>query len=197
MNWIESLLLDVGFSWSWSKLLPFFMVSILGSIGWMLFQKRIPTIRLKVVFFIVSIAIPFFSYFIYSPLYRNDFNGTYVIRPIPKELIRMEKNELVVLALPHCPFCFESIAIANKLIKRNPGIQITYLVLSHEPTGANKFRSLADKRIRFKLAIHFSELETVCSGMFPAFLIRKDAAISVWDFNQIGPSSLDEIEQLI
>lgn len=194
MNGFESIFLNLGCTWVISKLLPFFFVTVFGACCWFFVRKKIPLLRLKMVFLVASIAIPFFAYFLFSPIYEDDFNGKYLLQPIPKELKEMKVNELTILALPECPFCFQSMEIANTLVGRNPQLKITYVVLSHEPNGAEKLRALANPQIKFKLGIHLSELETTAAGQFPAFLMRKGNRLAVWDFNQIGPYSLDQIE---
>lgn len=196
MNTIEEGLLALGLSWQASKLLPYLLALLLGLFGWLLVRKKIPGHGMKALFLAVLMAIPFFGYFIYSPLYEGDFTNQPSVHVLTQELNGLKSNELIVLSIPDCPFCYQSIEYANRLVERNPRLKITYIVLSHQPNGAEAYRKRAHSSIRFKLGIHLSELTEVAQSKFPTFVIQRHGKLETWGFSDVGPAVLDYFEAI-
>jgi hypothetical protein len=196
MNGIENGLVNVGLSWQMSKLLPYIVALLIGVLGWFLVRKNIPGKGMKRLFLLIFVLVPFFGYFIYSPIYEGDFSCQPTNHGLTQELKALKRNELVVLAIPDCPFCYESITYANQLMKRNPKLKITYIVLSHQPNAAENYRKIADPLIQFKLGIHLSELTDVASTGFPTFVIQQNGQLKTWGFSNVGPAVLDYLESL-
>lgn len=197
MNSCESFLMSVGMSWTWSKLLPFVFALLLGGIAWWLVRKRFVNKWLKLVVLIAFCAIPFFSYFMVAPIYQGDFSSEFTSKKLVAELKSMNKNSLVVITIPNCPYCYESVLMSNRLKKRNPKLEITYLVLSSDPQAIAAYQEIADSGITFQLGQDLRALTELAEGGFPAFVQRKNNQLMMWSNNQMGPATLDAIEESV
>ncbi len=197
MNSIENAFMMAGLSWTASKLLPFFIAFLIGFFVWWLFKKRIPNKWLKVVFLIAFCAIPFFAYFMYSPIYQGDFSSDFTTKNMVNELKLAKKNTLFVITIPNCPYCYESVLMSNQLKKRNPKLEIVYLVLSSDPKAIMAYQEIADPSIRFQLGQDLEQLTELAEGGFPSFVQRNNNQLMMWSNNQMGPATLDKIENSV
>ena len=99
----------------------------------------------------------------------------------------------MVIVLPDCPYCHESIAISKKLIERNPKLKIEYWV-----TGDvidSKFDKLKSDQIPIVQNREIEKTIYLTEGVFPTYLITKNKQIvKRWTNNEFGVLALDEIE---
>ena len=104
MNNLEEILLNVGFSWQISVLLPFVIILVLGVFVGLLILKRMKSKVLRSsLSFLIGIA---FSgvYFAFYPIYISDLENEFRIE---NHISKNEQNDafLEVLVLPDCPHC--------------------------------------------------------------------------------------------
>ena len=194
MNSIENIFLDFGLSWTMSKILPYSIALLIGIvISWLLFRKK--THPLKRVFALSFSLIFFAVYFIFQPIYEGDFsNSSYL--PKTTKLAELKKDEFVVIAIPGCNYCLESIKKLNKLKERNPFLKIRFLVLSSNNKELLYYRKIATPSIAISKAKETNRFLEISKGGFPTFLsVREGQIIKAWSNDSFGVLALDEIEK--
>ncbi len=182
-------------SWTVSKAIPYTTCVLLGLLfivltrKWKTQMKWVSTI-VKSLLFIT----PFTLYFAFYPIYVGDFsnNGVKTIT----NLEFPESKSVTVIVLPNCPYCYQSLSLMMKLIKRNPAISISYWVATSD-TIPEKTAILRVMPKEFK-AIQQHETKAISEltkGTFPCFVISNNKkAVKIWNNNQFGVRALDEIE---
>lgn len=133
-------------------------------------------------------------YFIVNPIYAGDFDASSSVKEIPNELSKYNNNTLVVVTIPNCPFCYQSVYLCNQLKERNPKLNIVYIVTTTNPAGADVYKEIAVKGIQFKLAESLEDMAKLSDTSFPSFVLLKDGKAEKWSNNNIGPATLDYIE---
>ena len=201
MNSIESYLLDSGFSWTLSKLLPYIFTLIIGIVLALIVKRLLKKssfflrLGVEILFFII----PFIVYFIYSPIYEADFsnNSTMIVKTsFHKEL---SGDKLVVLTIPNCPYCFEAIGKMKKLKERVPKIEIEYIVCISDSLNykndAQWYIDEADGAISVSSAQDSKMMSELADHAFPTFILVEDEKpLKKWNNNDFGVVALDEIE---
>ena len=220
MNSVELFFLDLGCSWTFSKLFPY-LFSILVGIILVLFYKKFFSSRLKNIlrtyflyrkkiiilsfnFFIqlILIIIPFILYFAYSPIYKGDFSNNLV------EILKSEtekelgSDKLFVLSIPGCPHCFNTIDKMMKIKSRIPNIQIEYVVCSKDPETLMPYKdkipnikSVGDL-IKVTLAKNPQSISRLASGRFPSFVLVQKNKIFKWSNDNFGVCAVDYVESI-
>lgn len=194
---MENFLLNLGLSFTLSKLIPYLFFVVLGLILTYLFfkksKKRIIGLVPKVLISSVLFVAPFLIYFTIHPIYEGDFsNNSYSIESIvdfPK------RKQLTIIALANCPYCIQSIEASKLLKKKNPAISIEYWVLSNNPAHQLKYKKLLGNTAHVKLKARISdELAVIAKGSYPTFVISdKHKAIKAWNNDSFGVMAMDEV----
>jgi hypothetical protein len=193
MNALESFLLDSGFSWTWSKLLPYVVLPILGLAIWTLFRKRMQKRWLRGTTLLLSVVIPFALYFILYPIYEGDFsNNSEKVALIPE--LKSGQQKLVVITIPGCPFCMESVHRMKDFKKRNPAVDIEYRVCSTDPIDLKVYKETAGKAFPVVLAQDIGKLSGLAESAFPAFILTDGQSGVRWSNDHFGVAALDEVE---
>ena len=195
MNSIESFFLNLGFSWTISKIIPYSCCIILGVIFVFLLKKwktkkKYISFSVKAIIFLL----PFSIYFAFSPIYQGDFSNKGAAST--SKIVFPKAKALTVVALPNCPYCYQSLRLMMKLKKRNPHIPITYWVASSDtlPEKTAILRVIP-KEFSALQKHNTEEISFLAKGTFPCFVISSDSkAVKVWNNNQFGVRALDEIE---
>lgn len=196
MNYLENFLLESGLSWSASKAFPYLFCVLFGLILVFIFRKiKIKTKWIFRIILILFFLLPFVIYFSIYPIYEGDFSNQ-GIKPHSSIQFPSSKS-LTVIALPDCPYCYQSIALMKKIKKRNPTIPISYWIVSAD-TLPPKSAILKVIPSEFSTSQHHnvSEISKLVQGTFPCFIISENKkAVKLWNNNQFGVCALDEIEE--
>ena len=195
MNNLEEILLNVGFSWQISVLLPFVIILVLGVCVGLLILKRMKSKVLRPsLSFVIGVA---FSgvYFAFYPIYISDLENAFRIE---NHISKNEQNEafLEVLVLPDCPHCIYSTDLVKKLALRNTDAQIVYKIVSNDGYGGGIEEKLKMEGLKYTFSPYDLDVKNLAKGSFPSFVFHeKDAnEVQVWNNNTFGSNALDYIE---
>lgn len=194
MNSIETLFLQFGLSFTMSKLLPYVLTLFLGVLVSIFLGKRL-SIRAwkKWCILIVISVLPFALYFAYSPIYQGDFsNNSYTKK---SNIAWPQARTLVVVVLPGCPYCKQSIE-TMRFLRKHADIQISYRVVNPSDSDLKYYRQKLGSGILCS-AITENELKAhmnLSEGSFPTFVLaEKDRFIKAWHNDSFGVAAMDEI----
>jgi len=192
MNALESFLLDSGFSWTWSKLFPYILFPLLGLILWFLIRKRLKKSWLRGTLLVLLLAIPFGLYFMLYPIYEGDFsNRSEKVVLLPE--LKAGKPRLVVITIPGCPFCMESVGRMKEFKERNPAVNIEYRVCSSNPEALVAYRELSNNVFPVVLAQDQPQMEAIAQNAFPAFVLTDGRTAIRWSNSDFGVVALDAV----
>ncbi len=200
MNSIERLLLDSGFSWTLSKLLPYILAVLFGAIIIVLLRKRLSRIKKlwSILIKVVILVIPFVCYFAYAPIYEGDFSNDFQTIERTEANAELSGNRLYGLTIPGCPYCFDAIQRMKILKERQPDLQITYIVCTKEVANLDWYKEEAGDVIEVVLAKNSDEMIEIAEHSFPSFVLSKEGEpLKAWPNDSFGVMALDEIEALV
>ena len=198
MNSIELFFLNLGLSWTIAKLLPYLIAVIFGLILATLIWKKLTNVHIAIRYAlaIVLFAAPFLSYFIYAPIYQGDFSNDAKETVLTSDLNELRGKQLIVLALPGCPFCAQSMGKAAKLIERNPGLQVTYIITRADQEALSWYGKMAKPGINVVPAKNDKALSSLAKGKFPTFVVARGNTLRTWSNDGFGVLAIDEVENL-
>ncbi len=105
------------------------------------------------------------------------------------------ENSLSVLAIPGCPFCFESIKDLKQIRKRNPELTIDFYVYTDDSTKLDWYREEGGDEIAvYLLPTSNKRVPAITNGSFPTFVYRENKTLHVWSNNGFGVRAKDYIE---
>ena len=136
---------------------------------------------------------PFIINFIIHPIYDGDLANNH--KEVEKKYSDFNDADLVVITIPDCPFCHESITKINKLQARNPTLKIKYIVCSSDTNQTEAYIRKLDKKVTVNIASDPNKIATVANLRFPAFLTIKGKKMLYFDNNNFGVRALDYIEE--
>ena len=197
MNVIEVFFLDAGFSWTLSKITPYLLTFILGFILVLILRKKILKFGriLRMFFQIFTFSLFFLVYFSFYPIYEGDFTNYSTQIQQSKENNELEGKKLIVLSIPGCPYCYESIGKMKKLIERNPSVKIEFLVCSNDESTLDWYKEETGSIIGVHLAKNPQAMAELAKGSFPTFvLVNDDNSLTVWSNSSFGVLAMDEVE---
>ncbi|MCH2231489.1 MAG: DsbA family protein [Crocinitomicaceae bacterium] len=197
MNSIELFLLDLGLSWTMSKMLPYIFMVLIGLIIVLLFKKRLKKLGLilRLLIKFIILLIPFVVYFAIAPIYQGDFSNNSIEIEKIKDYSELKGKKLVVLTIPGCPYCYEALGRMKKLKERVPNIEIEYLVCHPDEETTTWYKDEAGKDVEVKLALNPDAMAQLAVGSFPTFvLVEEDQKLRTWSNDNFGVSAMDELE---
>lgn len=192
-NSLESLLLHFGFSWTTAKFLPYVVTLVLGYIIFRLISKlRIKT-WLKLSLMALGFCLPFLTYFAFYPIYEADLQAK-TFKPLQTGMDLPQEKTLIIVILPGCPYCMETISLSKKMVGLNPKIKIQYLLASEDQEGYQYFRNRLPKIIGVQTAINSMQAMLFAQGEFPSFILVANGKVkTAWHNTQFGVRALDQI----
>ncbi|MFM7006736.1 MAG: TlpA family protein disulfide reductase [Flavobacteriales bacterium] len=192
-NYLENSLLDFGFGWTLSKLLPYLLFIALGVVLLRFSLKLRLIFWLRFPVAIILLLLPFCSYFFFYPIYQPDiFNTAYKPKILPQE--KPAKTTLAVVVLPGCPYCLQTAEQMNRLAEQNKKLQIVYYFVSEDPSALKLFRSKLHKRIRLKYSHDATLWMLAAEGVFPSYLLFDHQQLKrAWHNTTFGVRALDEL----
>jgi thiol-disulfide isomerase/thioredoxin len=192
-NFFETILLDLGFTWTLAKYFPFLLAIF---IGWLFFRwvKKIH-INKWILFPLLALVfcLPFVTYFFFYPIYQPDLNNQSYR---PKTLLNEppKGTTLAVVVLPGCPYCMQTTAVMNRLAKQNKNLKIAYYMVSEDPIAQKTLRKQLDKRIAIRYTKDATLWMLAAEGVFPSYLLFDNKQLKrAWHNTTFGVLALDEL----
>jgi hypothetical protein len=196
MNYFETILLNSGLSWFISKLLPYILSLALGLVLFLLAKKFLKNKKWKSFILIPLLFIPFLVYFIQYPIYEGDFSNN--SKTVNTAIELGNENELIVVAIPNCPFCFESIAKLKRVKQRIPEAQIQFLVCTENENDLQTYKIESQGLFEIKKISNYEDLAIMVDNKFPSFiLLKENQQVQIWNNSAFGVSAIDEVEGFI
>ena len=190
----ESALLNLNFSWTFSKALPYLLLIVEGVLL-SYYTGKILKIRLKIILQILMLVLPFVIAFALNPIYQGDFSKNGSLPKIKELPIDFKNVDLVVVTIPGCPFCHESAYNSNLMLKRNPKLKIRYIVCNTNLQELKPYREKLDSKIEVVLASDPTLLSQIAEGSFPSFFyLKTNKVIEKWSNDQFGVRAKDLVE---
>jgi hypothetical protein len=196
---MESFLLNIGLSFTLSKVIAYFLFIVFGLILAFVFFRRTKNSRIKkvvkVLIALVLFVAPFLIYFAIHPIYVGDFsNNSYAVE---SKIDFPKGKQLTVIALANCPYCIQSIETSKLLKKKSPSMKIEYWVLSTDLKDKIKYQKLIGKTAKVRLKGRDSqELSVLAKGSYPTFVLSdQKRASKAWNNDSFGVIAMDEVRQ--
>ncbi|MFN5506268.1 MAG: hypothetical protein ACK48O_05970 [Flavobacteriia bacterium] len=192
-NFFEDFLLNLGFSWTLSKYLPYGICLLLGLLLFRIWVKVVFRWWLKILVLTVVCSLPFGLYFFFYPIYQPDiYNTAYIPKILPEKL--PSKTTLAVVVLPGCPYCAQTTSEMNRLALQNKQLQIVYYFISDDPESVRIFRKNLDRRIGIQSGIDATRWMLAAEGVFPSYLLFDNKQLKrAWHNTSFGVRALDEL----
>jgi hypothetical protein len=183
-------------SWTLEKALPYLILIVLGVVLYILIRKLLKRSRKALrILAILVIPLPFFIYFVFSPIYEGDFSNNY--RSEKGVFSELNSGRLTVLTIPGCPYCYESIEDLKRIKERTGVDTIDFFVVTTNTENLDWYREEAKGQLNIQMLSPESELVTLAMGTFPTFLFAESDNVSVWDNSGFGVRAKDWIEDRI
>jgi thioredoxin-related protein len=196
VNFFENSFLNIGFSWTLSKSLPYILVIIIGLLISIYIVKKIKLKRKWLKRLAISLLTVsfFFAYFAYSPIYEGDFsnNAEKVLKS--DSMNEIKPRTLFVISIPGCPYCAQSIVRMKKLKKRNPKINIEYIVCNGDSTAVEWYIKQSGNEISVHLAKNNKAMTALSKHKYPSFVFQSGKQLKCWSNDGFGVRAMDEIE---
>lgn len=195
MNSLEELLLNTGFSWQLSKLLPFVIILLLGlSLGFLLFKRLKSRLMKPLLALFIGIALSG-AYFAFYPIYVSDLNNEFRLENyVPNNQYNQAFIEVIVL--PDCPHCLNSTDLIRKLISRNKDLRILYKIVTNDTYGGSIEEKLKMEGMKYSYSAYDANIKILAKGSFPSFVFHEKGSknVQIWNNNTFGSKALDDIE---
>lgn len=193
---LELTLLENGFSWTMSKLLPYLVLVFGGILLAITFSKGFsfrPRI-IKILAVLVLIAAPFGIGFALHPIYEGDFSSDG--KEVADSKIKVNKKyDLLIVTIPDCPFCLESIGRLKLIKKRNPDVQMLFSVCSSDKEKMTLYKELIAGDFDVALATDLNGSVDLAEAHFPTFVqIDEGKPVYKWSNDQFGAGAIDAFE---
>ncbi len=179
--------------WTFSKIIPY-IVSIVGGI-FLSYLLSKSTSKIRIIRFFIWL-IPLVIYFIFNPVYEDDFSNNYREIHLKKELVSSNENQLIVITIPNCLFCFESIKTIKEIKKRVPTLNVKYIVCSKDSSSIDLYKKEIDGSFQISNCQNPKEWGGICQGKFPSYLLIANKSNRIWSNDNFGTFVKDEIEEI-
>jgi hypothetical protein len=192
---IELISLNFGLSWTFSKILPYFILFLCGVFIFIQFIKINFNKFLKLIIGFIILILPFLIGFVLNPIYEGDFSkqGTSVKSNLsPTDF----KNDgLMVVTIPDCPFCFGAIEKLKIIKRRNPKLKIDFVVCSTNKQYIKNYIKEINGAFSIRLANNPEDLAKTSGFKFPTFFkVEKKKPTYKWSNDQFGVRAIDDFE---
>ena len=193
---LEISMLNNGFSWTMSKILPYLALAAGGIILAYSFAKsfKIKSKAIKFVTVLILFAAPFAIGFALNPIYEGDFSSEG--KKVESTSLKTdEKSGLMVITIPDCPYCLGSIGKLKLIKKRNPDMKILFSVCTTSAQKMSLYKEAITGDFDIELAENEQESVKLAEGSFPAFVqLKKGIPVYKWSNDQFGAGATDKLE---
>jgi hypothetical protein len=198
MNSIESYFLSNNFSWATAKLGPYVYFLVLGLLFSLLVVWKFKFKGHVRVLFLISLPLVTLSlYFSFYPIFQGDFSNEKVIFPRNESMVELKENRLIVLSLPGCPYCLESMERMRMIKQRHPEITIEYKVCHGDSSAIRWFKNKGKNDFEYSLASNVKMTSKLAAGLYPAYVLTNRSSLTVWSVEQFGMSAIDDVEEVL
>jgi thioredoxin-related protein len=201
---IENGLIDTNFSWTFSKILPYTLLIIgglfmfVGKVFSISFLKFL-TPKSKYIKWTINLCLllaPFSIGFALHPIYEGDLSSSSGTIDTQLNLKEFKDNDLVVIAIPGCKYCMESIRDLKRIKARKPELKITFLVSSSTKSDVIPYQQEVGDLFQVKLVSDIEKAVQFAEGSFPTFVKLSDGKPSYkWNNSLFGVKAKDLVEQ--
>lgn len=196
MNDLELFFQNFGFTFTLSKILSYLAFPTLGFILWFFFRKKMKRKWLKYTLGVFSIAIPFAIFFVLHPIYEGDFSNDGKNLTVKSELDEVKGPKLVVISIPNCPFCQESVGRLIDLKNRYPKLKVEYKVCANDSIVGDAvmaYREFSEGKMNFTAAKNGKQLGEIAGMAFPTFVLIENGKKTIWSNDHFGVGALDQV----
>lgn len=190
---MESFFVNLGLSYTWSKALPYILLVVLGIVlGLFLFKK----LQSKVgkLLALLLMVIPFTVYFIFYPIYEGDFTNEARIVQHSDKTQELQGKKLIVISLPGCPFCKQSVLFFKEIKKKHPHLKVEYVVTSDDDRNLAYYDEVIQGAFPLRLANNPEAMSKLAQGSFPTYvLVDNNQPLKIWSNNTFGVMALDDV----
>jgi hypothetical protein len=178
--------------WTLSKITPYILTLLGGIFLAIIFPKSNRKIGwLKYLIWIL----PFGIYFALNPIYEGDFSNNYRTEKSTPLTANLHPNELFVITIPGCPYCFESIAMLKKMKQRNPKLKINFLVCSKDKNSLIPYAKEIDHSFETTITNEPEKWAKLVHNKFPSYVRLKNRKLQIWSNDSFGCMAKDEVEK--
>lgn len=193
---IESTALKSNFSWTFSKILPYSLLLIIGLILFtFIIRINFKNYLVKTIVLTLVIFLPFIIGFALYPIYEGDFSleGQKVNRNASPSDFKF--NGLMVVAIADCPYCFASIEKLKLIKKRNPRLNIDFVVCTNDKKYLDNYIKESKGIFNVRIANNSDSLALTAGWRFPTFIVVKKLKPQyLWSNDQFGVRAIDKLE---
>ena len=196
MSSIELFFLDTGLSYTLSKLFAYLVFPLIGFLVWLIVKRWMKKKVWKISSLIALCVVSFFIYFMQYPIYEGDFSNNSSPIAAKSELNDIQSEKLVVISIPDCPFCQQSIRRMVAFRQRHPKVKIEYRVCVNDSLAkkaVERYMQLSDNKIPVSKAEDSKNLAMIADMSFPTFVLVTPAKKVKWSNNNFGVGALDEV----
>ena len=198
MNSLESYFLSNNFSWVAAKLGPYVYFLVLGLLFSLLVVWKLKFKGHVRILFLISLPLVTLSlYFSFYPIFQGDFSNEKVIVPRNESMVELKENRLVVLSLPGCPYCLESMERMRIVKQRHPEITIEYKLCHGDSSAIRWFQNKGKNDFEYSLVSDVKMTSKLASGLYPTYVLTNKSSLKVWSVEQFGMAALDEVEEVL
>ncbi len=198
MNSIEVFFLSNNFSWVAAKLLPYVFFLILGLLLSLLVVWRLKFKGHVRVLFLISVPLVSLSlYFAFYPIYQGDFSHEKKSLNRDYTMNEFKENRLIVLSLPGCSYCLESMECLKIMKQRHPEIIIEYKVCHGDSSGIQWFQNKGKGDFVYSLAKDVEMTSKLAQGVYPTYVLSEKSKVTVWSIEQFSVLAMDDLEELL
>lgn len=198
MNSIEVFFLSNNFSWVASKLGPYVYFLVLGLLFSLLVIWKFKFKGHVRILFLISLPLVTLSlYFSFYPIFQGDFSNEKVVFPRNASMIELKENRLIVLSLPGCPYCLESMERMRIVKQRHPEITIEYKVCHGDSSAIRWFQNKGKSDFEYSLASDVNMTSKLAAGLYPTYVLTNTSSLTVWSVEQFGMTAIDEVEEVL
>ena len=180
------------FYWTIIKITPY-IISLIGGVllAYLLSKSKR---KIRFIRFFIWI-IPFCIYFALNPIYEGDFSNNYRELKSNKGFVQFKQNQLIIITIPDCPYCFASIKKIKQLKKRIPKLNVKYLVCSKNKHSINSYKKEINGNFPIDITTNTNEWVELSKGSFPSYLFISKKSMRIWSNDNFGTLALDELER--
>lgn len=194
---LELSTIESGFSWTLAKALPYALLIFIGFVLALLFPKLVSIKKkvLKLGVQLLLLVLPFSIGFALFPIYEGDFSLIGKELKQTKSLENFENADLVVIAIPGCPYCLASIDKLKLIKKRNPSIKIHFVVSTPDQKDLANYLAAAGGMIDVQQSKEIELTSEYAESRYPTFIqIKNNKAVYKWSNDQFGVRAVDKLE---
>ena len=194
---METLLNNLGLSFTLSKFIPYLLTILIGIVCAKLLSKHISASKIIRILFITLITIlPFGIYFAIQPIFEGDISNEGII--IRKNLDLPKNKDLLIIALADCPYCIQSQETIKLIHQKNTKIKAEYLIVNGTKQDSIRYARMLLGFASCRTVKNSVPLIQTIQGRFPSYILVQNGIFKkVWNNNTFSARAWDEVVSCI